>query len=278
MVTPLVTPCELSFSEALSQYVTVKKNGKKSMDGYPEIGKFVAWIGRERLIKDIIPSEVADYAQYVGLGGSDSALRVAPVKVFLSFLKDQGWIETSLAPHLRVPRTRKTASSGQSSSNGKKNATGAQLSQAGFERLQSQLEELKGERVKVVEDIKRAMEDKDFKENSPLDAAKERQGLIESRIRELESGLSTAEIIAAGSKNTRHVRVVVGTKVTLKDTSSGRNVNYTLVDVREADVSSGKISTASPVGQALLDRTVGEAVTINVPKGMLHYTIEKIGT
>ena len=250
-----MTPCNLSFSEALSQYVTVKKSGKKSMDGYPEIGKFVAWIGRERLIKDVIPSEVADYAQYVGLGGSESAQRVAPVKMFLGFLKDQGWIETSLAPHLRIPRSRKTASSSSgraSSNNGSNNPTGAQLSQAGYERLQTQLEELKGERVKVVEDIKRAMEDKDFKENSPLDAAKERQGLVESRIRELESGLSTAEIIAEGSKKTRHVRVVVGTKVTLKDTSSGRQVNYTLVDIREADVASGKISTASPVGQALL--------------------------
>lgn len=273
-----MTPCDLSFSEALSQYISVKKNGKKSLDGHQEIGKFVAWIGRERLIKDVIPSEVADYARYVGLGGSESALRVAPVKTFLGFLKDQGWIETSLAPHLRVPRTRKTVSSGKASTNGRNNATGAQLSQAGYERLQSQLEELKGERVKVVEDIKRAMEDKDFKENSPLDAAKERQGLVESRIRELESGLSTAEIITEGSKKTRHARVVVGTKVTLKDTSSGRNVNYTLVDIREADVSSGKISTASPVGQALLDRTVGEAVSINVPKGILHYTIEKIGT
>lgn len=274
----MVTPCNLSFSEALSQYVTVKKNGKKSMDGHQEIGRFVAWIGRERLIKDVIPSEVADYAQYVGLGGSESAQRVAPVKIFLSFLKDQGWIEISLAPHLRVPRSRKAVASGRASINGKNNPTGAQLSQEGFERLQSQLEELKGERVKVVEDIKRAMEDKDFKENSPLDAAKERQGLVESRIRELESGLSTAEIITEGSKKTRHVRVVVGTKVTLKDTMSGRQVNYTLVDIREADVSSGKISTASPVGQALLDRTVGETVSINVPKGTLHYTIERIGT
>jgi transcription elongation factor GreA len=274
----LVTPCNLSFSEALSQYVTVKKNGKKTRDGHQEIGRFVGWIGRERLVTEVIPSEVAEYAQYVGLGGSESAQRVAPVKTFLSFLKDQGWIETSLAPHLRIPRSRKAVSSGRTSSNSKNTPAGAQLSQEGYERLQAQLEELKGERIKVVEDIKRAMEDKDFKENSPLDAAKERQGLVESRIRELESGLSTAEIINEGSKRTRHVRVVVGTKVTLKDTFSGKQVNYTLVDIREADVSSGKISTASPVGQALLDRTVGEEVSINVPKGTLHYTIEKIGT
>jgi len=102
--------------------------------------------------------------------------------------------------------------------------------------------------------------------------------LIESKIRELESGLSNAEIIGPGSKRTKHVKVVVGSKVSLKDTSSGRQVSYTLVDVREADVAAGRISTASPVGQALLNRTVGDTITINVPKGTLHYTVQKIGT
>ena len=147
---------------------------------------------------------------------------------------------------------RKNTSSSKTTAN---DNVGAQLSKEGYQRLQSQLEEWKGERVKVVEDIKLAMEDKDFRENAPLDAAKERQGLIESKIRELESGLSTAEIIGPGSKKTKHVRVVVGSTVRLKDSSSGRQVSYTLVDVREADVAAGRISTASPVGQALLNRT-----------------------
>ena len=57
---------------------------------------------------------------------------------------------------------------------------------------------------------------------------------------------------------------------------SGKTVAYTLVDVREADVSEGKISTVSPVGQALLDRMVGEEVTINVPKGTLRYLVQRI--
>ncbi len=69
----------------------------------------------------------------------------------------------------------------------------------------------------------------------------------------------------------------MGTKVTLKDLGSGRKVLYTLVDMREADVASGKISTQSPVGQALLEKRVGDEVEVSVPKGTVRFTVEKIG-
>ncbi len=272
-----MTLTNLSFSEALTQFTTVKKNSKKPLEGQQEIRRFITWFGRERMVRELTPSEVADYAQQAGTGGPEAAQRLASVKIFLAFLKDQGLVDTSLAPHLRIPRTRKTASNGKTTASTPAASSGPQLSQEGFDRLKVQLEDLKVERVKVREDIKRAMEDKDFRENSPLDAAKEQQGLIESRIRELEDSLSHAEIIGANSGQERAMRVVVGARVTLKDTASGRQVNYTLVDVREADVSAGKISTASPVGQALLDKTVGEQVSISVPKGTLHYTVVKIG-
>jgi transcription elongation factor GreA len=121
------------------------------------------------------------------------------------------------------------------------------------------------------------MEDKDFRENAPLDAAKERQGIVESRIRELEAGITRAQIISTDMPKGKRQRVAVGTRVTLKDVSSGKQIKYTLVDVREADVTSGRISTVSPVGQALLDRMVGEEISINVPKGTLRYTLEDIG-
>jgi transcription elongation factor GreA len=152
-----------------------------------------------------------------------------------------------------------------------------QLSQEGYDRLVAQVELLKGERVSIVEDIRRAMEDKDFRENAPLEAAKERQGIIESKIRELEAGLVSAVVMQTG-RRTAQQKVVVGAKLTLQDMNSGKKVVYTLVDVREADVSAGKISTVSPVGAALMSRKLGEEVAINVPKGTLNYTIEKIST
>ncbi len=267
----MTTSSNPSCSEALSQFVAVKKNGKKAMEGHQEIGRFIAWFGRERRVGEMTPAQVADYAHYVGLGGTDSVQRLSPVKVFLGFLKEEGWVETGLAAHLRVPRSRRTASSRHAGS-----AEAAQLSKEGFQRLQDQVESLKAERGSVLEDIKRAMADKDFRENAPLEAAKERQGIIESRIRELEASLATAQILS-DEPNRERKRIGMGAKVTLKDLSSGRRLHYTLVDMREANVASGKISTQSPVGQALLDRQVGEEISVNIPKGTARFVVEKIG-
>ncbi len=124
---------------------------------------------------------------------------------------------------------------------------------------------------------KRAMADKDFRENAPLDAAKEQQGIIEGRIQELESMLARTEILSAKPRK-KQLKVAMGTKVTLKELGSGRKILYTLVDMREADVAAGKISTQSPVGQALLERSVGEEVEVTVPKGTVRYKVERIGT
>ena len=195
----------------------------------------------------------------------------------LAYWKEQGWINNGLASHLRVPRTRRTATgtNGPVRPGNRSTIGGSQLSQEGYDRLASQLEDLKDQRANVLEDIKQAMADKDFRENAPLDAAKDQQGIIELRIRELEASINNAQILPEGVSS-KVARSSVGAKMTLKDTNSGKTVAYTLVDVREADVSEGKISTTSPVGQALMDRGVGEEVTINVPKGTLRYLVQRI--
>ena len=261
-----------SLSEAVTRFVADKKNSKKDVGNNQELGKFVAWCGRDRTVGQLSPSEVADYAQHIGRGGVDSAQRLGPVKSFLAFLKQEGWTETSLATHLRIPRGRRPIGGGSSVND----PEGSQLTQAGYDRLVSQLDVLKDERVSIVADIKRAMEDKDFRENAPLDAAKERQGIIEARIRELESNLVTAKILGKQSA-VRQEKAVVGTKVKLKDMNSGKRLVYTLVDVYEADAGAGKISTTSPVGRGLMNHAVGDEVLIDVPRGKLHYMIEGLG-
>jgi transcription elongation factor GreA len=269
----VVTPSDPTLSEALSRFVTVQKNGKKGLGGHQEISRFVAWCGRDLKVSQLSPADIADYAQYAGLGSADSTKKLSPVKIFLGFLKEEGWTTTGLAAHLRVPRGRRVASPATPHT-----AAGSpQLSQESYERLNAQLEILKEERVKVVEDIRQAMADKDFRENAPLEAAKERQGFIESKIRELEADLANAQILGTGPVEQQR-RICVGTRVTLRDITSGKEVVYTLVDMREANVASGKISTVSPVGQALLNRATGEEVFINVPRGTLHYIIAEIGS
>lgn len=271
-----MTDASPSLSEAVTKFVADRKNAKKGAESHQELGRFVAWCGRDRTVARLSPSEVAEYAQHIGLGGVDSAQRLSPVKSFLTFLKQEGWIETSLAAHLRIPRGRRS-SAGNSTNSSVDSAEGSQLSQEGYDRLVSQLDVLREERIGVVADIKRAMEDKDFRENAPLDAAKERQGIIESKVRELETSLATAQILTKKPSSTQK-KTAVGTKVKLKDLESGKRLVYTLVDVHEADAGAGKISTTSPVGKGLINRTIGDEVLIEVPKGKLHYVIEGVET
>ena len=132
----MTTNANPSLSQALARFVTAKKNGRGVNLDHRELSRFIAWCGRERNVIEVTPSEVADYAEHVGLGGRDSAHRLNPVKAFLGFWKDQGWIENGLASHLRVPRTRRTTSASKPStrSNGRLTSTGSQLSQASYDR------------------------------------------------------------------------------------------------------------------------------------------------
>ena len=265
-----------NLTDALSQFVLDKKNSrgiKKSMDGHQEIIRFIEWYGRDRKITDLAPSLVEEYAKEFAQRGADAQKKLLPLKEFLVFMNRRRWTEQNLATHLRAFRSRRAAGSRQSGAS-LNAANGPRLSEEGYNRLVSELEGFREERVRVVEDIRRAMADKDFRENAPLDAAKERQGFVESKIRELESELTNAQILSGENSN---IRSVVGSSITIKDVASGKRINYILVDKREADVASGKISTVSPVGQALLDRVVGEQVEITVPKGTMRYLVEKIG-
>ena len=259
-----------SLMQTLSQFLTRLKV-EEQRNGQQELNRFIQWCGRDRGVDELTPSEVAEYGEFAGMWGADSAKKLKPVKSFLTYLKERGLTAINLAPHLKVSKAKRNSRRVfiQSASEH------AQLSPEGYANLQSRLEMLKEERVRIVDDIQRAMADKDFRENAPLDAAKERQGLIESGIRDLEGILANAMVMAT-QVPARDKRVRLGRRVTFRDVDSGKEICYTLVDSREADPVTGKISSVSPVGKALLDRMIGEEVHITVPKGTLHYIIEKI--
>ena len=265
--------------DALGMFVADKKTGKsskRSMEGHQEIIRFIDWYGRDRKVNDLSPSLIEDYAREFSQRGAEAQKRLTPVKEFLVFLRKIEWTEVNLSVHLRASRSRRTASGRQgTAANGQ--ANGPRLSEEGYNRLLAELDKYKDEKVKADQEVKEAMAGKDFRENAPLDAAKERQGFVAAKIRELESEVSNAQILSGEAQANAGKRIVVGSNITIKDVASGKRINYILVDKREADVSSGKISTVSPVGQALLDHSVGDTVDITVPKGTLSYLIEKIG-
>ena len=264
-------------SEALTHFEASKKAKKTAKEGYQELRRFVRWSG-DREVGRFTPHDMEQYAREVGQSGADSAQqRLQPVKAFVDYWKDQGWITIRLATHLRPPRSKASGAARATASRPLKQVEEGRtyLSQEGYDRLLQQVEDLKSERIGVTEEIRRAMADKDFRENAPLDAAKDRQGRIETQIRELEASIASAHILPEGGDAVL-TRSTVGARMKVKNKDSGDVVEYTLVDAREADVASRRISIQSPVGQALLDHSIGEEVVIPTPKGTLTYIVQDI--
>ncbi|HIC96230.1 TPA: transcription elongation factor GreA [Candidatus Bipolaricaulota bacterium] len=149
------------------------------------------------------------------------------------------------------------------------------LTREGYEQLRAELEYLeKVRRPEVISRIKRARELGDLSENAEYIAAKEEQALIEGRIAEIERQLRAARIIEPERAPSERVRL--GSRVRLLELRSGREVEYTLVTPAEAAPAEGKVSLASPLGQALLERRVGEEVEVKAPAGPLSYRILEI--
>jgi transcription elongation factor GreA len=145
----------------------------------------------------------------------------------------------------------------------------------GHQKLQDELKHLvRVERPKVVQDIAEARSHGDLSENAEYDAAKDRQGFVEGRIKELNHKIAMAQVIDPAK--IKSDKIVFGAKVTLFDIDTEEEVTYQLVGVDEADIKVGKISITSPVGRALVGHTVDEEVSINVPSGVKVYEITDI--
>lgn len=146
----------------------------------------------------------------------------------------------------------------------------------GAEQLSAELKNLKSvERPKVIEEIAVARAHGDLSENAEYDAAKESQGFIEGRIKELESSLSVAEVIDPSKLNVSG-KVVFGTLVTLNDVDAGNEVQYQVVGHLEADIAKGKISINSPIGRALIGKLEGDEFTFQAPSGEKTYEVIKV--
>jgi len=146
-----------------------------------------------------------------------------------------------------------------------------QITEAGKKELELELTELKGRRGAIADKIAEARDYGDLSENAEYDSAREEQGLVESRIAEIEDVLLNAEIISAS----RSSSVKLGSKVELK--TGSKTVAYHVVGPVEADPLAGKISNESPIGLALMGKKIGEIATISTPKGEIKYEVVKVG-
>ncbi|MBN8768685.1 MAG: transcription elongation factor GreA [Stenotrophomonas nitritireducens] len=146
----------------------------------------------------------------------------------------------------------------------------------GAQRLREELDHLKSEkRPKVIAAIAEAREHGDLKENAEYHAAREEQGFIEGRIKQLEGELSHAEIIDISKLNAGS-RVVFGATVTLADVESDEEKRYQIVGDLEADIKLGLIAISSPVARALIGKNEGDSVAIAAPAGQREYEIVSV--
>lgn len=148
----------------------------------------------------------------------------------------------------------------------------AYVSEEGLEKLKSELNYLKTTKRKdIAGRIATAKELGDLSENAEYSDAKEEQGLVETRILELEETMRHVELVKKPKKSST---VVIGTSVEVK--TADKSFTFEIVGSNEADPGNGKISNESPLGSALLGKKVGDSVDVKAPSGVIHYTITKI--
>ena len=145
----------------------------------------------------------------------------------------------------------------------------------GLEKLRTELDYLKTtERRNVARQISEARDKGDLSENAEYDAAKEAQGLLEAKIAKMESELAKARILDESQIDSS--KVLIMSKVTIKNTQNGATMTYIIVPESEADLKTKRISVSSPISKGLLGKKVGEIAEIQVPNGLMKFEIVDI--
>ncbi len=259
----------LSLGDAASQYLATLSEEKRAAS-QPGIHAFVRWHGWDKPVIGIRGAEAGGFAERISLTDSDAAKKLEYVRAFFNYAHKQGWTKDNLSVSLRVKKP--------------KNRNGGPvrkivrepipLNQEMYDTLVAEVATLKVRRTEVIADIQRAAADKDFRENVPYHAAREKKGMIEGKIMEIEETLARAAITE--EKQEKGHLVCVGDTIILQMPDSTLEMKYTLCNPKEVAPAKGKISVASPVGKAALGKKQGDTITVTAPAGKIQYVIIRI--
>ena len=260
---------DLSLNEAANHFLAdLSPEERGSVQ--QEIYKFMRWFGAKRLLVGLTAAEVDNYSERLSLSDTDYIRKLDMVRSFLVHAKKKGWSKTNLSTHLRARKGK-----------AKLRSVPKQvlpdtifLTQQGYADLKAELVTLRSKSLELIDEIRKAAADKDFRENVPLHAAREQRGHIEGRIKELEETLKSAAVIDNKEKGT--LKVSIGDSVILSGLDSGEELRYMLVSSNEVDPIRGKISSASPIGRAIIGKEQGEIVKVAAPAGTLSYQIKQV--
>lgn len=149
------------------------------------------------------------------------------------------------------------------------------VTQESFEKLQAELHQLRAvERPAAARAIAEAREKGDLRENAEYDAAKEAQGLLEAKIKQLEAIVANSRIVDISTIDTSVVSILTRVKIT--NLATKKTMVYQIVSEKEADLKLGKISATSPIGKGLIGKAVGDVAEVQAPNGILKFQVEEI--
>jgi transcription elongation factor GreA len=265
----MAEPRDASLSEAVTIFLASLSPDQKQ-ESQQELSRFVRWFGGDRPLSQLTAMEVGNYCGGIGSAVTDLARRLESVRTFLSWAWKQKMTRSNLAVHVRASKSKQ----GRVVRRPAAEVALAALTPEGYALLEAELQELKAERPRIADQLRLAAADKDFRENAPLEAAREHQGQTEARIRELEAILKGSSLVEEVVKPLKGVGI--GSMVSLFDLSSGEELRYKLVSPSEADPARGRLSIASPIGRALLDQEVGTVIQVMAPAGKMEYRIDEI--
>lgn len=149
------------------------------------------------------------------------------------------------------------------------------VTQESFEKMQAELQQMKSvDRPAAARAIAEAREKGDLRENAEYDAAKEAQGILEAKIKQLEAIIANSKIVDTRTIDTSTVSILTTVKIT--NIATKKTMQYTIVGEKEADLKQGKISASSPIGKGLIGKAVGEIAEVQAPTGILKFKVEEI--
>jgi transcription elongation factor GreA len=262
----------VTLGQAFQEYVhTLKPELRARHESF--IRRYVEFAGHDVWITTITGSHVESFREaQIQPTDPQAPERVAALKDWFQFLKKKNYTTQNFGVFVRVKKTSSTRSSGAAQVQVEQETI--TMTAEGIESLKHELEELTAHHPQIIKAIQEAREDKDFRENSPLEAAREALAFNEQRRRAIEAALKRAVI----ADNLTNDVSAVGSSVRVTRVDNGMEAMWKLVGPREANAREQKISVESPVGRALLGKRVGETVNVETPSGVLEFRIDEVAS
>ena len=257
---------------ALQQYLeTLKAEHRNTFGQY--VRKYVEYTGAEVELGDLSRARVESYVEsQISVTDPAAQERVTALKGWFKYLHKEGLTEENYGVQVRVKRV----SNGRASANAARRQAveSVDMTAEGVQALREELETLEKEVPAIRELIAEARQDKDFRENAPLDAAREAMAFNDQRRKEIEATLKRARVV--DSKGNVSGITGVGSLVTVTRVDTEQQMVFKLVGPREANATEKKISVESPVGKELLGRRPGDEVEVEAASGTIAYRVDAI--